>query len=464
MERFDYAVIGSGPAGYVSAIRAAQLGLKVALVEKDSALGGTCLNVGCIPSKALLESSEAYASASHKMADFGVNVTGVEMDVPKMISRKADIVKILTDGIGMLMKKNKVTVLQGHGRLVGSGKFSVETEGKTTDYEADNIVLALGSVPVELPFLKFDGKRVIHSTHALAIEKTPKSMLVIGAGAIGLELGSVWARLGSEVTVVEMMPQIAPFADKQMSKTLQRSLETQGLTFLLDTKVKSADVQKSAVKVTIEDKKGEEQLLEAEVVLVAVGRKPYTSDCGLESAGIEMDGPRIKIDDHFRTNLDKVYAIGDVVRGPMLAHKGEEEGVAVAEIVAGQPGHVNYDVIPNIIYTHPELASVGITEDEAKEKGLTVRTGKFLFRPNGRAMTMNESDGMAKLVADAESDRLLGATIVGPHASDLIAELVMAMEFKGSSEDVARTVHAHPTLSEVIKEAALAVDKRPIHG
>ena len=464
MDRFDYAVIGSGPAGYVSAIRAAQLGLKVALVEKDSTLGGTCLNVGCIPSKALLESSEHFAAANHKLAEFGVNVTGVKMDVPKMIDRKAEIVKTLTDGIGMLMKKNKVTVLSGFGRLVSSGKFSVEAGGKTTEYEADHIVLALGSQPVELPFLKFDGVRVIHSTHALELTKVPKSLLVIGAGAIGLEMGSVWARLGSQVTIVEMMPQIAPFADKSMAKNLQRSLETQGMSFLLETKVLSADVQKSQVKVTVEDKKGEKQEIVAETVLVAVGRKTFTADCGLEQAGVEMDGSRIKIDDHFRTNLKNVYAIGDVVRGPMLAHKGEEEGVAVAEIVAGLPGHVNYEAIPNVIYTWPELASVGLHEDEAKQQGYEVRTGKYMFRPNGRALTMGEPDGMVKLVADAKTDRLLGATIVGARASDMIAELVMALEFRASSEDVARTTHAHPSLSEIIKEAAMAVDKRAIHG
>ncbi len=464
MDRFDYAVIGSGPAGYVSAIRAAQLGMKVALVEKDPTLGGTCLNVGCIPSKALLESSEQFSAANEKLVDFGVNVSGVKMDLQKMMQRKAEIVKTLTDGVGLLMKMNKITVLSGHGRLLGPGKFSVTKGKKKTEYEAEHIVLALGSVPVELPFLKFDGKRVIHSTHALALAKVPKTLLVIGAGAIGLEMGSVWSRLGAKVTFVEMMPQIAPFADKQMAKKLQRSLESQEMEFLLDTKVLSAAVQKTQVKVTVEDKKGEQNELAAETVLVAVGRKPFTEDCGLEQAGIEMDGPRVKIDDQFRTNLDNVYAIGDLVRGPMLAHKGEDEGVAVAEIAAGLPGHVNYDAIPNVIYTWPELASVGIHEDEAKQRGFEVRTGKFMFRPNGRALTMNEADGMVKLVADAKTDRLLGATIVGARASDMIAELVLAMEFDASSEDVARTSHAHPSLSEIIREAALAVDKRAIHG
>jgi dihydrolipoamide dehydrogenase len=362
------------------------------------------------------------------------------------------------------MKKNKIEVLTGRGRLLGSGKFSVETDGKTDEHTSDHIVLAMGSAPVELPFLEYDGDRVIHSTHALELDEIPKSLLVVGAGAIGLELGSVWARLGTKVTVVEMMPQITPFADKQMAKVLQRSLADQGLEIMLETKVKSAEVQKTQVKLSVEGKKGEEQELVAERVLVAVGRVPYTEDCGLEDAGIEMDDICIKIDDQFRTNLENVYAIGDIVRGPMLAHKGEDEGVAVAEIAAGKPGHVNYDAIPNIVYTWPELASVGMSEQDAKEAGHEVATGRYMFRPNGRALTMGETEGQVKIVADKKTDRLLGATIVGPRASDLIAELVMAMEFKASSEDVARTSHAHPTLSEVIKEAALAVDKRPIHG
>lgn len=464
MERFDYAVIGSGPAGYVSAIRAAQLGLKTVLIEKDNSLGGTCLNVGCIPSKALLESSEHFEAAEKKFADHGITVGTPKIDVSTMMDRKSTVVKTLTDGIAMLMKKNKITVLQGKGRLKGEGQVEVEGKDGKQIVEADAICLAMGSEPVELPFMKFDGKRIVSSTEALAFDKVPKHLIVIGGGAIGLEMGSVWARLGAKVTVIEMMPQITPFADKAMAKTLQRSLEGQGLEFMLQTKVTGAEVQKTQVKVSIEDKKGEAGEVKGDVVLVAVGRKPFTTDCGLEEAGVKMEKGQVVIDDQFRTNLKGVYAIGDLVRGPMLAHKGEEEGIAVAEIIAGQPGHVNYDVIPNVVYTHPELASVGIHEAEAKEQGIKTKSGKFLFRGLARIQTMGESDGMVKIVADAETDRILGATIVGPRASEIIGELTVAMEFRASSEDVARTTHAHPTLSEVVKEACLAVDGRAIHG
>jgi len=464
MERFDYAIIGSGPAGYVSAIRAAQLGLKTVLIEKDAALGGTCLNVGCIPSKALLESSEHVEAAQKKFVEHGITVGAVKIDIDQMMNRKTAVVKNLTDGIAMLMKKNKVTVLQGRGRLKGPGVVEVESKDGRQTVEADAICLAMGSEPVELPFMKFDGKRIISSTEALALPKVPKEMVVIGGGAIGLEMGSVWARLGSKVTVIEMMPQITPFADKAMAKTLQRALEGQGLEFMLQTKVTGAEVQKTQVKVTIENKDGKPGEVKGDVVLVAVGRRPYSRDCGLEEAGVKMERGQVVIDDHFRTNLKGVYAIGDLVRGPMLAHKGEEEGIAVAEIIAGRPGHVNYDAIPNVVYTHPELASVGITEEEAKEKGFKPKTGKFLFRGLARIQTMGESEGMVKVVTDAETDRILGATIVGPRASELIGELTLAMEFRASSEDVARTTHAHPTLSEVVKEACLAVDGRAIHG
>lgn len=466
MDCFDYAVVGSGPAGYVSAIRAAQLGLKTVLIEKDGALGGTCLNVGCIPSKALLESSEHVASMKYKFADHGIDVGDVNFDVTKMVGRKADIVKQLTDGVAGLMKKNKVTVVRGHGRLVESGKVEVEnSEGEKQIVEADSIVMALGSESVELPFMKFDGKNIISSTEALALDKVPEKLLVIGAGAIGLELGSVWARLGAEVTVIEMFPQITPFADKQLAKTLQRSLEGQGLKFMLSAKVTGAEIGEDQVVVTVEDKKGEVHELNGDKVLVAVGRRPFTRDCGLETAGVEMtEKGRINVNEKYETNLKGVYAIGDVINGPMLAHKGEEEGVVVAEIVAGKPSSMSYDVIPNIVYTWPELASVGMNEAEAKEKGYAVKSGKFLFRGNGRSLTMGETEGMAKIIADKETDRILGATIVGPRASDMIAEVVMAMEFKGSAEDVARTIHAHPTLSEIIKEAALAVNGSAIHS
>ncbi len=466
MPSFDYTVIGAGPAGYVSAIRAAQLGFKVTLIEKWDSLGGTCLNIGCIPSKAMLEASEHYADVQHKFAEQGVIVKDVKADIAKMLENKRNVVTQLTDGVRMIIeKKHKITVLKGRGRLKGPGKLELEDkDGKKSGIESKHIILAMGSKPVELPFMKFDGKRIISSTEALELKKVPKSMIVIGAGAVGLELGSVWSRLGAEVTVVEMLPQITPFADKSLSKALQRSLEAQGLTFMLSTKVTAAEVQKTQAKLSWENEKGESGELKGEVVLVSVGRVPYTEDCGLEDAGVEMDGPRVKIDDHFRTNVDGVYAIGDIVRGPMLAHKGEEEGIAVAELIAGEPGHVNYDAIPNIVYTWPELAQVGITEDEAKKQGYKTKSGKFLYRGNGRALTMNEPDGQAKIVVNAETDRILGAGIVGARASDMIAELALAVEFKASWEDVAYTSHAHPTLAEIIKETALAVDKRAIHG
>ncbi len=464
-QKFDYTVIGAGPAGYVSAIRAAQLGFKVALIEKGDTLGGTCLNIGCIPSKALLEASEHYADLLHKFADQGVIAKDVKADIGKMQDNKRGIVKQLTDGVAMLMKKNKITVLQGRGRLKAAHKIELEAaDGTKSDIESKHLVLAMGSKAVELSFMKFDGKRIISSTEALELSKVPKSMIVIGAGAVGLELGSVWMRLGADVTVVEMLPQITPFADKSLSKSLQRSLEAQGMKFLLNTQVKAADVQKTQVKLDWVNNKDESGQIKAEVVLVSVGRVPYTDDCGLEEAGVEMDGLMVKIDDHFRTNVDGVYAIGDIVRGPMLAHKGEEEGIAIAEIIAGQPGHVNYDAIPNIVYTWPEMAQVGMTEDEAKKQGIKTKSGKFLFRGNGRALTMNEPEGQAKIVCDAETDRIIGAGIVGARASDMIAELALALEFSATWEDVAYTSHAHPTLAEIIKEAALAVDKRPIHG
>jgi dihydrolipoamide dehydrogenase len=462
---FDYTVIGAGPAGYVSAIRAAQLGLKVALIEKGDTLGGTCLNIGCIPSKAMLEASEHYSDLLHKFADQGVIAKDVKVDVPKMLENKQRIVKQLTDGVAMLMKKNKVTILNGRGRLKAAHTIELEAaDGAKSEIESKHIVLAMGSKSVELPFMQFDGKRIISSTEALELSKVPKSLIVIGAGAVGLELGSVWMRLGADVTVVEMLPQITPFADKALSKSLQRSLETQGMKFMLNTQVKAADVQKTQVKLDWTNDKDESGQIKAEAVLVSVGRVPYTDNCGLEEAGVEMDGRMVKIDDNFRTNVDGVYAIGDIVRGPMLAHKGEEEGIAIAELVAGQPGHVNYDAIPNIVYTWPEMAQVGMTEDEAKKQGIKTKSGKFLFRGNGRALTMNEPDGQAKIVCDAETGRMLGAGIVGARASDMIAELVLALEFGATWEDIAYTSHAHPTLAEIIKEAALAVDKRPIHG
>ncbi len=463
MDAYDVAVIGSGPGGYVCAIRAAQLGLRTAIVEKDTTLGGTCLNVGCIPSKAMLESSELFHVTRTRTEEFGFSVDGVTLDLPAMLARKDRIVGELTAGVAGLMKKNEITVLQGTGRLVAADRIAVAGEGGEQQIQADNIVLATGSVPIELPFLPFDGVRVIDSTGALALAEVPGRLAVIGAGAVGLELGSVWARLGAEVTVVEMLKQIAPFADQQVAKTLERSLKSQGLTFKLKTTVKSAEVGDDGVALQLEGK-ADEQLV-ADVVLVAVGRRPYTAGLGLEDAGVSLtERGRVAVDERLHTGVGGIWAIGDVIDGPMLAHKAEEEGVAVAERIAGKAGHVSYDAIPSVVYTDPELASVGLTQAQCKERGIDVNVGTFPFRANGRAKALGGEEGLVKILADATTDRILGAHIVGPRASEMIAELVVALEFRGSAEDVARTVHAHPTLSEIVKEAALAVGGAAIHA
>jgi dihydrolipoamide dehydrogenase len=465
MESYDLVVIGAGPGGYVAAIRGAQLGLKVALVEKDGALGGTCLNVGCIPSKMLLESSEHYAAARTKLAEHGVMVGEVRFDLATMMARKNRAVKELTDGIGMLMKKNKVTVVRGRARLLGLDRLQVEGEAGASELSGRQLVLATGSVPIALPFLPFDGVTVVDSTGALSFEQVPEHLVVVGAGAVGLELGSVWCRLGARVTVVEMLPQIVPFADTQLAKTLQRSLKQQGLDIRLKTQVSGAKVQDGKATLTLQNAKGQTEELQADRVLVAVGRRPASAGLGLEQAGVECDARgKVKVNHDLRTSVPTILAIGDLVDGPMLAHKAEEEGMAAAEIVAGQAGHVNYEAIPNVVYTHPELAAVGLTEEQAKERGLDYRVGRFLFRANGRAKSLGEEEGMVKILADGKTDRLLGVHIVGPRASDLIAEAVIAFEFKASAEDLARTVHAHPTLAEIVKEAALAVDNRSIHS
>lgn len=465
MEQFDLAVIGAGPGGYVAAIRAAQLGLKVALVEKNPTLGGTCLNVGCIPSKALLESSELFVAARDHFSDHGISVAAPSMNIETMQSRKDKIVGELVGGVAMLMKKNKVTVLTGRGELKAADIVAVHSESGTTEIGAKSIVLAMGSAPVELPFMPFDGERIISSTEALTLANVPKSLLVVGAGAVGLELGSVWARLGAEVTVVEFLPQITPFADKQIAGSLQRSLAAQGISFLLSSKVTAAKVLKSGVKVAVENAKGESEEIKVDTVLVAVGRRPVSTDSGLEALGVATDSAgRVVIDEHFQSNLPNIYAIGDLVHGPMLAHKAEDEGVAVAEILAGKPGHVNYDVIPSVVYTDPELAMVGRTEAQLKEAGIAFNTGRFMFRANGRAKALGQEEGMVKILADKSTDEILGVHMVGPRVSELIAEAVTAMEFRASAEDLARTCHAHPTLSEVVKEAAMAVQKRAIHS
>ena len=468
---FDLIVIGAGPGGYVAAIRAAQLGSKVALVEKEPVLGGTCLRVGCIPSKVLLEATERYVQVKGGgLSEHGISIDGeVSLDVAAMMARKERVVKELTDGLGLLMKKNKITVYRGAGRLAGEpGAVEVTPppgEGEAHRLEARAVLLATGGAPSEIPGLPFDGDRLVTSSEALAFGEVPARLLVVGAGAVGLELGSVWARLGAEVTVVELLPRIVPFADKQMAMTLQRLLKKQGLAIRTSTKVVAAEAQESGVAVTVEDTKGKTEEIAADRVLVAVGRKPYTEGLGLEEAGVALDERgRVRVDRAFATTAPGVYAIGDLIEGPMLAHKAEEEGVAVAELLAGQPGHVSYDAIPSVVYTRPELAQVGFGEEEAKERGLEYRVGKYYFKPNGRAKSLGEVDGMVKILADARTDRLLGVHVVGPRASDLIAEAAVAFEFKASAEDLARSVHAHPTLSEVLKEAALAVDGRAIHG
>jgi dihydrolipoamide dehydrogenase len=465
MESVDVVVIGAGPGGYVCAIRAAQLGLKAALVEKDAALGGTCLNVGCIPSKALLESSERYHEALHGLPTHGVEPSGVRLNLPAMMGRKAAIVKDLTDGIGVLMKKNKVEVIRGLGVLKGPGRVAVEGGSEPREIEAKAVVLAMGSVPVELPFLKFDGTRVVTSTEALSFDAVPGHLCVVGAGAVGLELGSVWCRLGARVTIVEMLPRVAPFADGQMSTLLERSLKAQGLVIRTATTLRTAEVLPDGVALTLENAKGEKEILGCDRVLVAVGRRPATHSAGIREAGVALDEKgRVAVDARFETNLKGVFAIGDLVAGPMLAHKASEEGVALAEILAGKPGHVNYGAIPNVVYTHPELACVGRTEEELKAEGVPYKAGKFFFKGNGRAKSLGMDEGAVKVLAHAQTDTLLGVHIVGPRASDLIPEAVLALEFKASAEDLARTSHAHPTLSEALMEACLAVDKRALHG
>jgi dihydrolipoamide dehydrogenase len=464
MPDFDYqlVVIGSGPAGYVAAIRASQLGLKTAIVEKDKTLGGTCLNVGCIPSKALLASSEHLHFAQERFAAHGIIAKDIKLDLGAMMKRKTEVVGKLTSGVAFLMKKNKIQVVKGFGKLVDAHTVEVTgANGAVETLRTENILLSTGSVPIELPFLKFDGKRVISSDQGIALETVPKSMLIIGAGAIGLELGSVWRRLGAEVTIIEFLPRIAAVGfDPETSKVLQRNLEKLGIKFELSTKVESAKVSDQGVELKgVKD--GQPVSYQGDLVLVSVGRKPFTTGLDLEKAGVKLtDRGRIAVDAHWQTNVPGIYSIGDVIDGPMLAHKAHEEGVAVAEHLAGKPGHVNYKIIPGVIYTAPEAASVGLTEEEARDHKLDVRIGKFPFTANGRAIAADTTDGFAKIIADAKTDRVLGAHIVASNASELIAETVLLMEYNGSSEDLARTIHAHPTMSEAVKEAALAVDGR----
>ncbi|MCH9806498.1 MAG: dihydrolipoyl dehydrogenase [Alphaproteobacteria bacterium] len=463
---YDLVVIGTGPGGYVGAIRASQLGLKVAVVEKRATHGGTCLNVGCIPSKALLHASELFEEAGHGFAGMGIDVAP-KLDLEKMLAYKAEGIKGNVDGIAFLMKKNKIDTYHGTGKIVAAGKVQVTPEngGEASELETKSILIATGSDVAQLPGIEIDEKQVVSSTGALDLPDVPKKMLVVGAGVIGLELGSVWRRLGSEVHVVEFLDRIIPGMDLDVAKNFQKILSKQGMTFQLGSKVTGLRKDESGCSVTIEPAAGgESEEVFADVVLVAIGRTPYTDGLGLEDVGVAIDNRRrVVVDDHFQTNVPGIYAIGDVIAGPMLAHKAEDEGVAVAEILAGQSGHVNYDVIPGVIYTAPEVASVGKTEEELKEAGIKYKAGKFPFMANGRAKVNRATDGFVKVLADAETDRVLGVHMIGPHVGELIAEAAVIMEFGGSAEDLARTCHAHPTLTEAVKEAALAVDKRPIH-
>ena len=466
MSAYDLVVIGTGPGGYVCAIRAAQLGLKTAVVEKRATHGGTCLNVGCIPSKALLHASEAFEEANHHFADLGIAVSGVKLDLKKMMGFKSEGVAGNTKGVEFLLKKNKIDSYQGTGRIAGAGRVEVVSEdGGNRMLETKNIVIATGSDVARLPGVEIDETVVVSSTGALELEAVPKKLLVIGAGVIGLELGSVWRRLGAEVTVVEYLDRVLPGMDGEVGKQFQRILSKQGIAFKLSAKVTGVEVGKKGAKVTVEPAAGgAAEVLEADVVLVAIGRVPYTAGLGLETVGVQVDNKgRIQTDEHFATNVTGIYAIGDVIAGPMLAHKAEDEGVAVAEILAGQSGHVNYGVIPNVVYTFPEVASVGKTEEELKKDGIAYKAGKFPFTANGRAKANGTTDGFVKILADAQTDRVLGVHIVGADAGNLIAEVAVAMEFSASAEDIARTCHAHPTLTEAVKEAALAVAKRAIH-
>ena len=464
MDKFDVVIIGSGPGGYVAAIRAGQLGLKTALIEKDKELGGTCLNVGCIPSKALLTSSDHFVFAKHEAAKHGIVIENAHVDLVKMQQRKDKVVRTMNSGVRALMKTNKVTTFEGLGAITAPGKVSIKSsDGKTEEIETKNIIVATGSVPVELPFAEFDGQIIVSSTEALCFTEAPKTLLVIGAGAVGLELGSVWARLGSEVTILEFLPRIAIGFDLELANLLQRSLTAQGITFHLETKVSAVKIDQGRATATA-TKANEELRFEADKVLVSVGRKPFSEGLGAGKVGVEFDEKkRIKVDKHFKTNIDGIYAIGDVIAGPMLAHKAEDEGIACVERIAGRNGHVNYNAIAGIIYTNPELAGVGLTEDQAREQKLDIRVGRFPFRANGRALCNEELDGVVKFIADAKTDRILGAHILQHAASELIAEAVSVIEFGGSSEDLGRTCHSHPTLSEAVKEAALHVEKRALH-
>ncbi len=465
MDNFDLIVIGGGPGGYVCAIRAAQLGLKTACVESRGALGGTCLNVGCIPSKSLLNLSENFHKAKKDFNQQGIEIEGIKLNIEKMMSNKNKSIQVLTKGVEFLFKKNKVTYLKGKGVIFSKNDVVVYDNNKKTNYKTKNIVIATGSEVASLPSIKIDEKNIISSTGALSLNKVPKKLAVIGGGYIGLEMGSVWSRLGSEVTVIEYLDFITPGMDREISNEFKKILTKQGIKFKMGSKVNSVKNISSKVLINYTDiKNSKDETLEVDKVLVSVGRKPYTEGLNLTKVGVKKDNKgRIETNEKLQTSIQNIYAIGDVIKGPMLAHKAEDEGIAVAEILAGQAGHVNYDVIPGVIYTSPEVATVGKTEEQLKKENKDYKVGKFPFLANSRAKVNNETEGFVKILADSKSDKVLGVHIIGPHCGDMIAEMALAMEFGASAEDIARTCHAHPTHTEAIKEAALAVDKRPIH-
>lgn len=464
-DKFQATIIGGGPGGYVCAIRLAQLGIKTACIESRETLGGTCLNIGCIPSKSLLNLSEYFHRAKN-FTKIGIEVGDVKLNLPKMMQNKDKAVTNLTKGIEFLFKKNKVTYFKGTGRFKSVNQISIlDKNNKETIIETEKTIISTGSEPMELPGIKFDEKRILSSTGALSLSLLPKKMVVIGAGYIGLELGSVWSRLGTEVHVVEFLDHITPGMDKEISKEFMKILIKQGLNFHLQTKVDSIKKDKKGVMIKATDKTGKKIVFESDVVLISVGRKPYTKNLNLEKINIELDNKKkIKVNKNFETNIPNIYAIGDVINGPMLAHKAEEEGIALAELISGQSGHVNYDVIPGVVYTSPEVASIGKTEEQLKNMNHAYKVGKFPFMANSRAKTINEPEGFVKILADEKTDKVLGVHMIAPHAGEIIAEMALAMEFGASSEDIARTCHAHPTFSEAIKEAALSVDKRAIHS
>ena len=464
-DKFQAVVIGGGPGGYVCAIRLAQLGLKTACVESRGSLGGTCLNVGCIPSKSLLNLSEEFHKAQN-LSSKGIETGEVKLNLSKMMKNKDKAVTILTKGVEFLLKKNKVTYFKGTGSFKTKKEISIkDNQNKETLIEAEKVIIATGSEPLSLPGIKFDEKVIVSSSGALKLEKVPKKMVVVGGGYIGLEMGSVWSRLGAEVQVVEFLDHITPGMDKEISSEFMKILKNQGIKFNMQNKVETIKKNASGATVTTIDKDGNKNKFDCDVVLISVGRKPNTNGLNLEAVEIEMDEKkRIKTDKMFKTNIENIYAIGDVINGPMLAHKAEDEGIAVAENIAGQSGHVNYDTIPGVIYTTPEVASIGKTEEQLKEKKIKYKIGKFSFMANSRAKAIDEAEGFVKILADEKTDKVLGAHLIGPHAGELIAEIGIAMEFGASSEDIARTCHAHPTFSEAVKEAALSVDKRAIHS